>query len=390
MGVLAEVHAVAAGSGGHIVDVAGVEDDVTNGENVGCGGLVVIEQTGLEMSDSAIDELHSSKGGGTAGIVHKVVVYFSVVEDDVFADDIHSGCADRRYVEVTGHHGHTAVGTDFTNDMDAGGGLGCTKGIGRAGELQVDFTTGGYVGNQSLAGGDFRQGAGIGHSPYIHGTAGGAQIVENHLVLGGGCKAGNRCGTGVLVGILKVVLDLGATLHGACLDMGNLLEIGHVRAPLQGNGVSRTGSNLHEEVILHGICGGVTVIDRPVRCLAGLGQGLHLEVVFLIGGKTHGVGNIGRKDSLVQDLYGHGLVGIDHEVVRIGILVHIPAEGDIVARGHIDLYRQVLGFKAAGEVDFGNLLERFLYAACKHGCGCERYNGGFEYVNSFHSHYRLS
>ena len=162
--------------------------------------------------------------------------------------------------------------------------------------------------------------------------------------------------------------------------MAHLIVVLDILAPLEGDGRCGTGGNLKEEVILNGVGLGAAFEYCPVgvgafngKADAGFGIfffeliGPYLEEVFLVGSEVGGIGNFGGED--LDTGFGGGELGLvidDYQFIGFGILVHVPAEGNILTGCGIYLYGEVLRLEAALEGQFGDFLELFLGAANGH------------------------
>ena len=299
--------------------------------------------------------------------------------------------------KVQGRTGHPGVGyMEFTVDdrLGTGGILFTHDGettcdiqgsnlIRRAFQLQEHLGTCGLEGvGEAVQAVHLREAFGGRSGPGIHLTAAGAQVIEGkHILLAGiqaihgGGGSGNFLG-GKVVGCRSFI----GTGEGY-LDAVHIGIIGHFLAPGQGNAGGGAGGDFQVQVVLHGKGLEGLVVFGHLGFHLSFGLGLHAEGVGLVGGEFLLQGNIGGSHFLGQI---NGTVGLgDSERVGLGVLGHIPGEGDNVAQGRAYAGIQVHGLQAAGQIQFFIQNQLFACAGAQNK-GRKGENRIFDFIHCFH------
>ena len=365
-----DIERIAAGTR-NAVHVAGVEGEVLNLHDI---VVVAIEETGKEVGDFAVHELDAANHGAATGVLHDTGTGCTV-ELDVLEVQV-GVCLGQVGGEfhLTGNHGLLAVRAQFTHQGQAGNGLGRTHGVRRIAVSQIVFTTvddrgleAGLVGNQ-------RSLTLLGLGPGVTGATGGAHVEERDLVLGRGFQAFDGGGCGGSLGSAEFLFHGFAALHGNGLKVSYFLVVRSLVAPSQGNGGFRAADNFQEQVVLDSVGLDAAVIDRQVgqgglngNALFVHAIGLYGEPVFLVGREADDDRDLVRSQIPGVFKLGHFLIGVHREEVSVGVLVHVPAKGDMVTGGYVYAGTQVLRLQATLQGEFSDFLELLLGAAGEHG-----------------------
>ena len=365
-----DIERIAAGTR-NAVHVAGVEGEALNLHDI---VVVAIEETGQEVGDFAVHELDAANHGAATGVLHDTGTGCTV-ELDVLEVQV-GVCLGQVGGEfhLTGNHGLLAVRAQFAHQGQAGNGLGRTHGVRRIAVCQIVFTTVDDRGLEAGLVGNRRSLTLLGLGPGVTGATGCTHVEEGNLVLGRGFQASDGGGSGRLLCGGKFFRHHFTALHRNGAELGHFLVVIGVLAPGQGNGVFRAAGDFQEQVVLYSVGLDAAVVHRQVGQGSLNGDslfvhaiGLYGEPVFLVGREADDDRDLVRFQIPGVFKLGHFLIGVHREEVSVGVLVHVPAKGDMVTGGYVYAGAQVLRLQATLQGEFSDFLELLLGAAGEHG-----------------------
>ena len=175
------------------------------------------------------------------------------------------------------------------------------------------------------------------------------------------------------------------------VDPGDFPVIGHILAPGETYALGGASRDFQEQVVLDGEGLERLFVGSQLGLTLALGAGLDSEGEGLVGDQFLLDGN-GRGGHVFSK--EGAAVGVqDREDIDLGILGHIPGEGDNVAQGRAHAGIQVHRLQAAGEIQLIPGDELLSGAGAQHD-GRQGDNGIFDLIHSIqgirdcHSHNR--